>query len=129
MAYQHFKIIFTVWWRLPKVAKPHAVEVRSHAWFGNEVSSTPKLISSLERATYSLFFGTNIKRACFVFILSSKRSISIEIERGKNLESFGTSRLNSTGTFSRSEIAHIVWWMHGRAVHKDIYHGSSLGNR
>ena len=32
-------------------------------------------------------------------------------------------------TFSRSEIAHVVLWIHGRAVHRDFSYDSSLGNR
>ena len=44
----------------------------------------------------------------FIFTFSSTRSISIGIEREKYLETFETSRLTSTGTFSRSEIAFVV---------------------
>ena len=61
--------------------------------------------------------------------MSSKRSISVGIERKNNLERFETSRLNSMETFSRSEIAHVVLWIHGRAVHRDFCYDSSLGNR
>ena len=68
-----------------------------------KVSSTPKLISSFERVTGSLFFKMSIILAYFLFILIFKRSISIGIERKNHLEIFETSRLNSTGTFSRSE--------------------------
>ena len=32
-------------------------------------------------------------------------------------------------TFSRSEIAHVVLWIHGSAVHRDFYYDSSLRNR
>ena len=38
--------------------------------------------------------------AYFLFILSSKRSISIGMERKNNLERFETLRLNSTRTCS-----------------------------
>ena len=31
-------------------------------------------------------------------------------------------------TFSRSEIAHVVLWIHGRAVNRDFCYDSSLGN-
>ena len=32
-------------------------------------------------------------------------------------------------TFSRSEIAHVVLWIHGSAVHRNFYYDSSLRNR
>ena len=49
-------------------------------------------------------------QAYFIFILRSKRSISIGIERGKNLESFETLRLN--GDFQPKWIAHVMWRVH-----------------
>ena len=49
-----------------------------------------------------------------------KGSISIGIQREKNRESFETSRLNSTGTFSRSEIAHFMSVMDTRTDGKDF---------
>ena len=68
--------------------------------FGNEVSLTPKLISSLKRATFSFFFRNKYCLVYLLFILSSKRSISIRMELKNSVERFETSRLNSTGTCS-----------------------------
>ena len=76
-----------------------------------------------------IVFSNGYNWAYFPFILNLKRSISVGIERKNNLERFETSRLNSMGTFSRSEIAHVVLWIHGSAVHRDFYYDSSLGNR
>ena len=42
------------------------------------------------------------------------------IERKNNVGSFETLRLNSTGICSRSETAHVMLWMHDRAVHEDF---------
>ena len=72
---QHLKVIFTAWWRLPSVAKPQLKSESSVLFtaiipilFGNEVTSTTKLISSLERTTCSLLFETKIiKHILFSF--------------------------------------------------------------
>ena len=79
-----------------------------HTPFKNEESSTPKLISSLDRATFSMHFQNEYYLAYSLLILSSKRSISNGIEWKTNPESFKTSQLNSTGTISRSEIARVM---------------------
>ena len=68
--------------------------------FGNEVSITPKLISSLKRATFSFCFRNKYCLVYLLFILSSKRSISIRMELKNSVERFETSRLNSTVTCS-----------------------------
>ena len=52
--------------------------------FGNEVFSTPKLISSLKRASF-LWFFSNWVLFSIIFILSSKRSITIGMEHKNNV--------------------------------------------
>ena len=76
-----------------------------------------------------IVFRNGYNWAYFPFTLCLKRSISVGIERKNNLERFETSRLNSMETFSRSKIAHVVLWIHGRAVNRDFCYDSSLGNR
>ena len=63
-----------------------------HTPFKNEESPTPKLISSLDRATFSLHFQNEYYLAYSLLILSSKRSISNGIEWKTNPESFKTRR-------------------------------------
>ena len=46
--------------------------------------------------------------AIFFFILSSKRAISIGIDRKNYLKIFETSRLNTRGTFGRSETVYVM---------------------
>ena len=46
--------------------------------------------------------------AIFFFILSSKRAISIGIDRKNYLKIFETSRLNARGTFGRSETVYVM---------------------
>ena len=67
--------------------------------------------------------SVEVRKLIFVYS-HNERSIFNGTERESNLESFETSRLNSTRTFERSETAHVVLRKHGCAVHKDFYYGS-----
>lgn len=77
----------------------------------------PNLISSLEKATKSLFFETTTEYclSCLLFVMSYKRSSSVEMEREN---SFQNSRLKSTGIGSLQ-----------LRIHRNLYDSSSLGIR
>ena len=73
---------------------------------GNDVSWNPNLISSLEKATNSLFFETSTEYCLsyLLFVMSYKRSSSVEMEREN---SFQNSQLKKRRELAACSCAYI----------------------
>ena len=68
------------------------------------------------------YFSKRVLFSIFPLHFEIQKVYLSRVERENNLTSFETSRLNSTGTFGRSEYAQFMRWIQDRAVHKDIYY-------
>ena len=104
------------------VAKPQlkseSLVVYSHnshrVWEWSKVNSKANFVAW---KNYMLIAFRNEYYLAYIFFHFELQKVYLNRDNaGKNLERFETSRLNSTETFSLSEIAHVMWCMHSRAV-------------